>query len=411
MTGAADPAAARPPVNVLVFNCGSSSQGFRVYAAGQGREPRLLVAGKARHVATASAARPRIEWRVGDVEERRELDLPTHALAATAILDLLAEQGVAIDAVGHRFVHGGARFSRTAAIDEVTLPALRAAAPLAPIHNPNTLAVIDVCGARFPATPQYAVFDTTFFAGLPPAATTYALPTDLAARFGFRKGGFHGLSYQYVSRRTAELLGRPLDELRLVVAHLGTGGSSVAAIAGGRPVDTSIGTTMSGLVMSTRSGDIPPEVELTLMRAGYGPDEIEDILANRSGVLGLAGVTSDILEATARAEEGDAACRLAVDVYVHRLSTYLGAYTWLLGGADAIAFTDDAGTRGWQLREAACHGGQAFGARIDPVANRAAIGVEAAVHEPGSPTAILVVPTDEERVILEEVLLQVAAAR
>jgi acetate kinase len=180
----------------------------------------------------------------------------------------------------------------------------------------------------------------------------------------------------------------------------------VVAVQGGRSLDTSIGTTMSGLVMSTRCGDIAPEVELALARDGYDVDEIEDILANRSGLVALAQVSSDLLEIIAEADKGDKNCKLAFAAYSHRLSLYVGAYFWLLGGADAIVFTDDVGTRAWQVREAVCRGAKGLGVSIDPEANRHAVGVEAFVQAPDSSTAILVVPTDEEGVILDEVLRQ-----
>ena len=392
-------------MNVLIFNCGSSSQGFKLYRTGGGA-PSVVVAGKARNVATKTQASAFVEWEFEGSRERRESDLSSHALAAEAIISILADKGVAVDVVGHRFVHGGAEFTATTRIDAATLPGLWRTAPLAPIHNPNSLAVIEVCLRQFPGVPEFAVFDTMFHAKMPEEAYTYALPADLRTRLNLRKFGFHGLSYQYVSRRTAELLGRPLGDLRMVIAHLGTGGSSVVAVEGGRSLDTSIGTTLSGLVMSTRCGDIAPEVELALIRDGHDADEIEDILANRSGLVALAQVSSNLVEIIAAADKGDRNCKLAFDVYAHRLGLYLGAYFWLLGGADAVVFTDDVGTKAWQVRKAACRGGEALGVRIDAEANERAIGVEAFVQAPDSSTAILVVPTDEERVVLDEVLLQ-----
>jgi acetate kinase len=394
-------------MNVLIFNCGSSSQGFKVYGTGVGRPPQVLIAGKARNVATKTKASASLDWEREGKSEKRELDLSTHALAAEAIIAVLSEKRVAVDAIGHRFVHGGSKLTSTTLIDAATLPVLWKTAPLAPIHNPNSLAVIEVCLREFPGVPEYAVFDTMFHAGMPEEAYTFAIPAAIREKLNLRKFGFHGLSYQYVSRRTAELLGRPVADLRMVIAHLGTGGSSVVAVQGGRSLDTSIGTTMSGLVMSTRCGDIAPEVELALARDGYDVDEIEDILANKSGLVALAQVSSDLLEIIAEADKGDKNCKLAFAAYSHRLSLYVGAYFWLLGGADAIVFTDDVGTRAWQVREAVCRGAKGLGVSIDPEANRRAVGVEAFVQAPGSGTAILVVPTDEEGVILDEVLRQV----
>jgi acetate kinase len=395
-------------VNVLIINCGSSSQGFKVYSATLGGEPDVVIAGKARNVATRTRQNAFVEWTWQGLKEREERDLSTHALAAAAILDVLAARGVVVAAVGHRFVHGGSAFSGTTLIDAATLPGLRATVPLAPIHNPNTLSVIDVCLERLPGVPEYAVFDTAFHASLPPETRTYALPLALAEEHDFRKFGFHGLSYQYVSRRTAEQLGRPLEELRLIICHLGTGGSSVVAIDRGRSVDTSMGySPLPGLVMSTRCGDLDGEIILQMVREGRSAEEIEVLLNNKSGLVGLSGFSSNLAEIIAEAEKGDAACALAYGVYAARLGHYLGAYFWLLGGADAIVFTDDLGMNAWQVRERVFAGKEALGIVIDADANRAAVGgVTAFVQAPASPTAVLVVPTDEERVILDEVVAQ-----
>ena len=396
-------------MNVLIINCGSSSQGFKVYRRTPGEEPTVVIAGKARNVATQTQEAPFVQWAWAGTTERRESDLSTHARAAEAILDILQDKGVAIDAVGHRFVHGGSEFTRTTLIDAATLPGLRQAIPLAPIHNPNTLSVIDVCLRRLPAIPHYAVFDTAFHAAMPEESRAYALPTELAKKSQFRKFGFHGLSYQYVSRRTADLLGRPLADLSMIICHLGTGGSSVVAVRGGQSLDTSMGySPLPGLVMSTRCGDLDAEIVLQLVRSGRGAEQIEDLLNNRSGLLGLSGFSSNLAEIIAEAEKGDHACQVAYGVYAARLRHYLGAYYWLLGGADVIAFTDDIGVNTWQVREAACGGAEALGVSLDPVANRRAVGgVTAFVHDSASRTAILVVPTDEERVILQEVVAQV----
>lgn len=395
-------------MNVLILNCGSSSQRFKVYRQTPGGEPTEVIAGKACGVATATQQAPSLQWTCAATTETRQCDLSTHARAAEAILTVLQEQGVAVDVVGHRFVHGGSEFTCTAPIDAATWPRLHKTIPLAPIHNPNTLSVIEVCRRRLAETPQYAVFDTAFHAAMPKAMRTYPLPKELAEEFGFRKHGFHGLSYQYVSRRAADLLQRPLDDLSLVICHLGTGGSSMAAVRAGRSIDTSMGySPLSGLMMSTRCGDLDAQVVLALVRSGMGADQIEDLLNNRSGLLGLSGFSSNLAEVIAAAEEGDHACRLACDVYAARLRHYLGAYVWLLGRADAIVFTDDVGVNAWQVRAAVCEGAEALGVGLDPAANRKTIGgATAFVQTPASRTAILVVPTDEERVILDEVVAQ-----
>jgi acetate kinase len=395
-------------MNVLILNCGSSSQGFKVYRTAPGKRPAVLIAGKARNVATATQETPFVQWTRDGEAGRRECDLSTHAHAARAILAILQENAVAIDAVGHRFVHGGSQFTRTTRIDGSTLSGLRQTVPLAPIHNPNTLSVIDVCLLLLPGIPEYAVFDTAFHAGMPEETRTYALPKALAEELGLRKFGFHGLSYQYVSRRAADLLARPLTDLRMIICHLGTGGSSVVAVRDGQSIDTSMGySPLPGLVMSTRCGDIDAEIVLELLRHGLGVDEIEDVLNNRSGLLGLSGFSSNLTEIIARAETGDHDCQVAYGAYASRLGHYLGAYLWLLGGADVIAFTDDIGMNAWQLRARVCRGAESLGVSLDPAANEQAVGGKTAfVHAPASRTAILVVPTDEESVILDEVIAQ-----
>jgi acetate kinase len=282
---------------------------------------------------------------------------------------------------------------------------LKQCLPFAPIHNPNSYSVIEVCNELLPGIPQYAVFDTAFHASMPKYARSYAIPKELAGRYGFRKYGFHGLSYQFVSARMAELMGRPLESLKLILCHLGTGGSSVAAMRDGKSLDTSMGySPLPGLVMSTRSGDIDPEIILEMVRSGNSPDEVSRILNNQSGLVGLSGVSSNLQEIIDEAEKGNADCQLAYGVYAHRLKTYLGAYTWLLNGADAIVFTDDVGLRSWQLRQEVCSGVEALGISLDADRNKtAALDKATRVSADHSKTQVWVVPTDEEIVILREV--------
>ncbi len=393
-------------MNTLIFNCGSSSQGFKVYQTSSSAESQVMIAGKARNVGTRTQETPYIDWVFDARPGKKVCDLSDHRLAAQAILGLLAELDIVIDAIGHRFVHGGTLFDGTACVDEETLPRLRAVLPLAPIHNPNSFSVIEVCRAALPDIPQYVVFDTAFHAGLPAAARNYAIPAALAKQHGFYKYGFHGLSYQYVSAKTAQLLGQPLEDLKLILCHLGTGGSSAAAVKNGRSIETTMGySPLPGLVMSTRCGDLDPEIVLELVRAGHSVDEVSRILNTQSGLVGLSGVTSNLAEIITAAEGGDEPCRLAYDVYVHRLKSYLGAYFWLLDGADAIVFTDDIGVKSWKLRERVCSGVESLGIELERDANRsAAIDQAVWLHTPASRTRLLSLPTDEEWVILTEVL-------
>jgi acetate kinase len=393
-------------MNVLIFNCGSSSQGFKVYQAAGEEPPRILASGKARNVATKTMADALIDWQIGGVPGTKKTSLPSHRIAAQQIIAILKDNGVSIDAIGHRFVHGGTLFEGTARIDAVTLENLRRCLPLAPIHNPNSFSVIEICREELPGVPQYAVFDTAFHAGMPDAARQYALPYDLAGEHGFHKVGFHGLSYQYISAKIAELMGRPLESLKLILCHLGTGGSSVVAVKDGKSLDHSMGySPTAGLVMSTRCGDIDPEIVLELVRLGYSVEEVDEILNNRSGLIGISGVSSNLQEIIAEAEKGDPRCRLAYEVYAQRLKLYLGAYTWLLNGADAIVFTDDVGMKSWQLREKVCGGVENLGVAIDREKNRNAPADRVTnLSGAASKTQVWAVPTDEEIVILREVL-------
>ena len=244
-------------MNVLIFNCGSSSQSFKVYGLAGEPPRRVIGSGKAKNIATKTQAEPRVEWTVEGDRGGERVDPPSHRRAAEEALRVLRDHGVQIDAIGHRFVHGGEWFDQTTRLNADTAEDLRKCFSLAPIHNPNSYSVFEVCLELLPAVPQFAVFDTSFHANMPEEAKRYALPRELATAYGFRKYGFHGLSYTYVSARAALLLDKPLDSVKLIMCHLGTGGSSVAAFKEGRSVDTSMGySPLPGLVMSTRCGDI-----------------------------------------------------------------------------------------------------------------------------------------------------------
>jgi acetate kinase len=394
--------------NILIFNCGSSSQGFKVYQVIDNDQVQVYASGKARNVATKTQAEAVIDWKIQGIPGARTTDLSSHRLAAQNIITILKENQVAIDAIGHRFVHGGTLFDRTARLDDPTMSRLQQCLPFAPIHNPNSFSVIEVCQEELPRVPQYAVFDTSFHASMPELAKRYAIPRELAEKHGYRKYGFHGLSYQFVTARVAELMDRPLESLKLIICHLGTGGSSVVAVKDGKSLDTSMGfSPLPGLVMSTRSGDLDPEIVLDMVREEGSPEEVGKILNNKSGLVGVSGFSSNLQEIIEESEKGNADCLLAYEVYAHRLKIYLGAYTWLLNGADAIVFTDDVGLKSWKLREKVCSGVESLGVEIDREINENAQADQATlVSSPASRTQIWVVPTDEEIVILREVLAQ-----
>lgn len=397
-------------MNILVFNCGSSSQNAKCYRLEAGAGPVVVAEFKATGVESQANAAPKIAWRVFEKHGEETAASLTHRQAAESILGILRRAGVTIDAVGHRFVHGGEVFDRSALIDDGVMQSLRGSFGLAPIHNPNSYSVIEVCRDLLPEARQVAVFDTAFHARLPEAARRYAIPLDVAEKYGYRKFGFHGLSCQYVSARAARLLGKPLDQVKLILCHLGTGGSSVTAFAEGRSQDTSMGySPLAGLVMSTRCGDLDPEIVIDLVRHGFSADDLEKTLGSRSGLIGLSGYSSNLAEVIERAEVGGEPCRLAFEVYAGRLRHYLGAFWWRLNGADAIVFTDGIGVSSWKLREAVCSNVENLGVKLDRAANRgAAPDAETWVEAAGSTVKILVLPTDEEHVILEETRLIVS---
>ena len=304
-------------------------------------------------------------------------------------------------AVGHRVVQGGSEFVTATLIDDEVAARILALSGLAPLHNPANHSAIVAARAAFSDVPHVAVFDTSFHQTLPEAAFSYAISPGVAAQYGVRRYGFHGISHQVVSQRAAELLGRPLAELKQIVLHLGNG-ASACAVDSGRSVDTSMGLTpLEGLVMGTRSGDIDPGALLHLMRAGLSVDALDRLLNKQSGLLGLAG-SNDMRDIRAGVAAGDPAAKLAFDIYVRRLKHYIGAYLALLGGADTIVFTAGVGENHAPMREAVCSGLEWLGIEIDPVRNESPDRGARVVSSEASRVAILVVPTDEEAEIARQ---------
>ncbi|MCP5472653.1 MAG: acetate/propionate family kinase [Sinobacteraceae bacterium] len=337
----------------------------------------------------------------------REVAEPAAALASVLRqIEVAVPGGLSrLDAIGHRIVHG-AQLLRPVRVDDAVEAAIAASVPLAPLHNPPGLAALRAMRARFPMVPQVAVFDTAFHATLPPAASRYALPDEWVARLGLRRLGFHGINHAQVMRRCAATLGMAPCTSRLVSCHLGAG-ASVAAIAHGRCVDTSMGMTpLEGLVMGTRAGDLDPGIVLQLARAIPDPDELDVLLQRHSGLLALAG-TTDMAEIERRARAGEARALAALEVYVHRLRRYLGAMCASMEGVDAIAFSGGIGEHATLLRELTCRGLGWIGAQFDPDANRSAnVSHQAPVARISTPVSVvqlLVVAADEEREIALEV--------
>jgi acetate kinase len=363
-------------MNVLALNCGSSTVKFRLLAVEPGAPP---AAGRALAERTDAV-------RDGD-----------HASAVRHALEL-ARSAASIDAVGHRIVHGGARFTAPALIDDGVIDAIEALETLAPLHNRPSLAGIRACRATLGAeVPMVAVFDTAFHAELPERAARYAIPWELAERHGIRRFGFHGISYAWATARTATLLGRAPDDLRLVALHLGSG-CSAAAIRSGASVDTSMGLTpLEGLVMGTRSGDVDPALLGVLARGEHVPlDEVERWLNEGSGLLGLAGGSADVRDL------------VALDVFCHRARKYLGAYLAVLEGADAVVFTGGVGEHQPVIRWRIAAGFGWCGLTLDPHRNAVHDATDGVISADDSPIRALVVVADEERMIAAETAACVA---
>jgi acetate kinase len=393
---------------VLVLNTGSSSIKYRLF---QMADRTVLATGLLERIGEddsrlthqAEGAEPLVvDGRVADHQEGFE--------RVFAAFDAGGGLSGGLAGIGHRVVHGGERFSAPARIDDEVIAAIREQVPLAPLHNPSNLLGIQIARAAFPKAPQVAVFDTAFHRTMPPRAHRYALPRELADRLHIRRYGFHGTSHAHVSRKAAEHLGRPPAAVNLVTMHLGNG-ASVAAVAGGRCIDTSMGLTpLEGLVMGTRSGDLDPAIVLFLYReARLSLDEIDTLLNRESGMKGLTG-DNDLRQIERRAAGGDRQAQEALDVYCYRIRKYVGAYAAALGRLDALVFTAGVGENSVAVRAEVCRGLERFGVRIDDARNRLGSGRARTVSTDDSEVAVLVVPTDEELEIAEQTLATVGGA-
>jgi len=358
-------------VRVLVVNAGSSSLKLRVLDEGD------QVAGS------------------------KDLPAPRGQTDAAAVAGAVEEFGQ-VDAVGHRIVHGGREFVEPVRLDAEVEARLRALTDLAPLHQPKSLAAVEAVSFVLPEVPAVACFDTAFHAAMPEAAATYALPPRWRSRWALRRYGFHGLSHAYASRRAAEMVGRPPEGLRVVTCHLGAG-ASLAAVVGGRSVDTTMGfTPLEGLVMATRSGSVDPGLVLWLEEhVGTPPAELASTLEHRSGLLGLAG-TADMREVLRRAAAGDGAAALALDVYVHRLAGSAAAMTASLGGLDVLVFTGGVGENAPEIRRRTAERLAFLGVGLDADANEQGAG-DRDISVAGSAVRTLVIEAREDLQIAHEV--------
>ncbi len=393
-------------MNILVINAGSSSLKYQLLNPDTGD---LLAKGLCERIGIDGkfTYKPQIEGK--ETLSAVDVAMPTHAEAIQAVLDALvdAKNGVIgsmqeIDAVGHRVVHGGEAFNQSVVITDEVLKAIEDCIPLAPLHNPANLTGIRACQKVMPGVPMVAVFDTAFHQTMPAKAYMYALPYAYYETDKVRRYGFHGTSHKYVSGRAAAMLGKTIEELKLISCHLGNG-SSVTAVDGGKSVDTSMGfTPLAGLPMGTRSGDLDAGILQYLMnKYGMSIDEMLNVLNKKSGVEGLSGVSSDFRDLENAAAEGNQRALLAEEKFAYEVKKYVGAYAAAMGGVDAIIFTAGVGENDKGIRAMVCQGLEYMGVKLDAEANNVR-GKECVISTADSKVKILLIPTNEELMIAKD---------
>jgi acetate kinase len=389
-------------VLILVLNAGSSSLKFNLVDMDT---EQTVADGIAERIGMSEGF---IRWTIQGEKGRLELDMSGHKKALSAIMDQLHQTVLTgarqVDAVGHRVAHGGPNFGEPERITPAVLAEIEELAFYAPLHNPASASGIKTAQEMFPGVPQVAVFDTAFHHSMPDYAYTYGLPYELCQKLGLRRYGFHGTSHRYVADRTAQLLGKPLDSLKIITCHLGNG-SSITAVQNGRSVDTSMGLTpLEGVIMGTRCGNVDPGVLTTVMEMenldGKG---LSNLLNKKSGLLGISGLSSDCREI----EQGMAKnkqAKLAFETLCYGVLKYVGSYAAAMNGVDAITFTAGIGENSNAVRASVCQRLTFLGAQLDEAANDARSKDDRLISRPGSSPALLVVPTNEELMIARETL-------
>ena len=397
-------------MKILVLNCGSSSIKYKLFdmdskeVIAQGGIEKIGLKGS-----FLKLTLPNGEKKV------LEKDIPEHTVGVEFILNTLVspEYGAIksldeINAVGHRMVHGGERFSESVLLDKDVLEAFVACNDLAPLHNPANLKGVNAVSAILPNIPQVGVFDTAFHQTMPDYAYLYAVPYELYEKYGVRRYGFHGTSHRYVSQRVCEYLGIKAEGLKLITCHIGNGGS-IAAIKDGKCIDTTMGLTpLEGLMMGTRSGDIDAGAVTFIMdKEGLTTTGVSNLLNKKSGVLGISGVSSDMRELEAAVAEGNPKAILAEKMYFYRIKKYIGAYAAALGGVDVILFTGGVGENQASCRAGVCEGLEFMGVKIDAEKNKVR-GEEAIISTDDSKVKVVVIPTDEELLIASDTMTVVS---
>ena len=392
-------------MKVLVLNCGSSSIKYKLYDMDS---LSVMAAGGIEKIGLPGAFLKTKK----PVEEKILNNIPTHDEGLEMIFKSLTdpEKGVLksldeIDAVGHRMVHGGEKFNQSTILTDQVLEEFVACSELAPLHNPANLKGVKAVAELMPNMVQVGVFDTAFHQTMPDYAYMYALPYELYTKYHVRRYGFHGTSHRYVSARVCEYLGVKPEDKKVITCHIGNG-ASIAAVDGGKCVDTSMGLTpLEGLMMGTRSGDIDGgAISFIQKKLGLDADGISNLLNKKSGVLGVTGVSSDMREIDAAAAAGNERAVLALDMYFYRIKKYVGAYAAAMGGCDIIVFTAGVGENQANMREAVCEGMEWMGVKLDVEKNKTVRGEEAIISTPDSQVTVVVVPTDEELMIATDTM-------
>ena len=394
-------------MKILVLNCGSSSIKYALYDMDS---KTVMTSGGAERVGLDGAF---VKVKLANGDKRQIMhDIPEHTEGVKFIFSLLTDPEIGvikdlkeIDAVGHRMVHGGEKFNKSVVLNDEVLKVFEECNDLAPLHNPANLKGVKAVQELMPGLPQVGVFDTAFHQTMPDYAYMYAVPYELYEKYGVRRYGFHGTSHRYVSQRVCDFLGVKAEDKKVITCHIGNGGS-VAAVDGGKCVDTTMGLTpLEGVMMGTRSGDIDGgAVAFIQKKLGLDADGISDLLNKKSGVLGISGISSDMREIDAAAESGDPKAVLALAMYNYRIKKYVGAYAAAMGGVDIVVFTAGVGENQSSMRAEVCHNMEWMGIKLDEEKNKTVRGVEAVISTPDSKVTVVVIPTDEELMIASDTM-------
>ncbi|MGF7014371.1 acetate kinase [Ornithinibacillus bavariensis] len=387
--------------NVLAVNAGSSSLKFQLITM---PEEKVIAKGLVERIGLPESV---FTFESNGEKDKTVSDIPNHEVAVKMLLDKLTNSGVIqslteISAVGHRVVHGGEKFNDSVLITDDVIKEIDELSELAPLHNPANLTGIKAFQEVMPDVPMVAVFDTAFHQTMAPQSYLYSLPYEYYKKYGIRKYGFHGTSHKYVSHRAAELMGKPIEEIRLISCHLGNG-ASISAIKEGKSIDTSMGfTPLAGVTMGTRSGNIDPALIPYIMeKTGKTAEEVIDVLNKQSGMLALSGFSSDLRDIQQQAETNPRA-ELALNVFAGRIHKYIGSYAARMSGVDAIIFTAGVGENSDVIRSRVLNGLEFMGIYWDPMLNRSARGKEMFINYPHSPVKVIVIPTNEEIMIAKD---------